>query len=147
MSQESVGQDLRRGIRTSVRNNVSAYGFSIMITATFGVISSELGSPSVGEVFLFCGGGISGVTIVEAIASRGFTMQLRGEPSDVVALGSSFSYLSVGVSVGAAALVALLLSGWLGWTIGALSATGVYVPISGIEMALAHRAREESDRT
>lgn len=131
------------GVRTSVRNNVAAYGFSVMITASFGVLSASLGSPLVGDVFLFAAGAVAGVTIVEGAASRGFTVRMRGEPSDVIALGSSFSFASVGLAVGAAALSGELISSWAAWLVGPLVASGIYVVASGIEMALAHAAQAQ----
>lgn len=148
MGKRDIVEMAERGVRTSVRNNVAAYGFSVMITAAFGVITATLGSPRVGEVFLYAAGAVGGVTVVEGAVSRGFRMRMRGEPSEVVALGASFSFISVGLAVGAAALVATILSGWLAWLLGPALASIVYVLGSGIEMALAHAAqkrREEED--
>ena len=150
-SQEGLGARIERGVRTSVRNNVSAYGFSVMITAAFAVLSASLGSPPVGDVFLYAAGAVAGVTLVEGIASRGFRVRLRGEPSDVIALGSSFSFASVGLSVGAAALAAAIVPTWAAWLIGPFAASAIYVLASGIEMALAHEAQRrreaEEDRS
>ncbi len=153
MAQNDLKAGIERGVRTSVRNNVAAYGFSVMITAAFGVLSAALGSPGTGDVFLYAAGAVAGVTIVEGIASRGFKVRLRGEPSEVVALGSSFSFASVGLAVGAAALSGETLVAWVAWLVGPLLASATYVVASGVEMALAHAAqerreaeREESDR-
>lgn len=132
-------------MRTSVRNNASAYGFSVMITAAFGVLSAALGSPRVGDVFLYAGGAVLGVVAVEGIVSRGFRLRLRGEQSDVVALGAAFGFVSVGLSVGAAALTGTVLSGWLGWLLGPLFASALYVIASGVEMSLARVAQERRE--
>lgn len=143
--EESLKETIERGVRTAVRNNVSAYGYSVMITAAFGVLSASLGSPSVGKVFLYAGGAVTGVTAIEAVASRGFRVRMRGEPSDVVALGSSFSFASVGLSVGAAALAAALVPTWAGWLLGSFVASAFYVVASGAEMALAHAAQKRRE--
>lgn len=143
--EDRLARVLERGVRTSVRNNASAYGFSVMITAAFGVLTAALGSPRVGDVFLYAGGAVLGVTIVEGLASRGFRIRLRGEQSDVVALGSAFGFASVGLAVGAAALAAELLGGWLGWLIGPLLASSLYVVASGIEMSLARVAQKRRE--
>ncbi|HET6570831.1 MAG TPA: hypothetical protein VFG58_05020 [Solirubrobacterales bacterium] len=141
-NEESGRSVVEHGVRTSVRNNVAAYGFSVMITAAFGVLSATLGSPKVGEVFIYAGGAVAGVTLIEGAASRGFRVRLRGEPSDVIALGSSFSFASVGLAVGAAALSGAILGSWVGWLVGPLLASSTYVVASGIEMALAHEAQK-----
>lgn len=136
---------VEHGVRTAVRNNVSAYGFSVMITASFGVLAAIAGPPSAGEAYLFVAGAVSGVTIVEGIASRGFRVRIRGEPSEVVALGAAFGFISAGLGVGAAALSGELVAGWPVWLLGPLVASSVYVLGSGFEMALAHIAQERRD--
>lgn len=137
---------MEHGVRTALRNNVSAYGFSVMITASFGVLTASLGSPTVGDVFLFAGGGVTGVTVIEGVSSRGFREKMRGDPSDVVALGAAIGYFSVGVAIGAAALVALVLTGGIGWAVGAMAASAIYVLISGAEMALARILQEDREQ-
>ena len=146
MEARRLRSGLQHGIRTALRNNVSAYGFSVMITASFGVLTASLGSPSVGDVFLFAAGGVTGVTVIEGISSRGFREKMRGDPSDIVALGSAIGSFSVGVAIGAAALVALALTGGVGWAVGAMAASAIYVLISGAEMALARILQEDRER-
>lgn len=143
--EDSLRAVVERGVRTSVRNNNAAYGFSVMITAAFGVLNASLDAVSVGDVFLYAGGAVAGVTVIEGVASRGFRVRLRGEPSDVVALGSSFSFVSVGLAVGAAALAASILATWAAWLIGSFAASAIYVVASGVEMALAHVAQKRRD--
>ena len=46
------------GLRHSARENVSAYGYSVTITASFGLFAIIMGSPSVLEDFVFAGGAI-----------------------------------------------------------------------------------------
>jgi hypothetical protein len=111
MEARRVGAGMEHGVRTALRNNVSAYGFSVMITATFGVLTAALGSPDVGEVFVFAAGGVTGVTVVEGVSSRNFRQRMRGDPSDVVVLGAAIGYFSVGLAIG----VATLVTGALGW--------------------------------
>ena len=133
------------GVRASLRNNLSAYGFSVMITATFGVLGASLGSPDVGQVFLFAGGAVTGVTLVDGITSHEFREKMRGEPSDVVALGAALGYVSIGVAIGLAALIAKILQGGIAWGLGALGASVIFVLISGIEMTLARIAQEDRE--
>lgn len=142
MEKGELKSNLAHGIRTSVRNNLTAYGFTVMVTSSFGVLAATVGAPTVGHVFLFAGGAVTGVTAVEAIASRGFKMRMRGEPSEVVVLGSAFGFVSAGLGIGAATLCGELLGGWLAWYTGPLAASTVYVLASGVEMALAHTAQE-----
>ena len=45
-----------RGLRSAVHNNASAYGYSVTITATFGILSVVAAATSVLEIFAFAGG-------------------------------------------------------------------------------------------
>ncbi len=132
-----------RGVRTSIRNNAPAYGYSVMITSTFGVVTVEVGSPAVTEVFLFLLGAVAAVLIVEAAVSRGFRERLRGEPAEVVALGSAVGIASVGGAVGLAALAASVIGGRAAWPVGSALATAFFLLVAGLELALAERAAPE----
>ncbi len=145
MNLRRVASGLDHGIRTSLRNNVSAYGFSVMITASFGAISAIEGPPTVGRVFLFVAGAVTSVTLIDGISSKGFRVRWRGDPSDVIALGAALGYLSVGGGVGGAALAAEILGGWVGWVVAPAVASGVYVLLSGVEMALARALQQERE--
>jgi hypothetical protein len=138
-SDTSVGARYGRGVRTSLRNNAAPYGYSVMITSSFGILSVELGMPTSGQVFLFLFGAVTAFTVVDAAVSRGFRERLRGEPPEVVALGSAFGYASAGLSVGAAALAGTILGTGAAWPLGSFAATTVFLLTAGVEMGLAER--------
>jgi hypothetical protein len=125
-----------RGLQASVRNNYTAYGYSVMITASFGALATQE-RPRLGFIFLFLTGAIAAFVMTELVVSKGFERTPRGEPMTVEALGAAFSFGSVGIAVGAAALTTVVLNGWLAWLLGAFFASGVYVVMSGLEIALA----------
>jgi hypothetical protein len=126
-----------RGLQASVRNNYTAYGYSVMITASYGVLTSQESTPKLGYIFLFLAGAIAAFVGIELAISKGFQRAPRGEPSKVVAIGAAFSLGSVGAGVGAAALSAVVLSGLATWPVGGLAASGTYVLMSGVEIAVA----------
>jgi hypothetical protein len=130
-----------RGVRASLGNNASAYAYSVMITASFGVLTSVLGPSGVGDVFVFGLGAATGFTLTEAVASRGFRVRMRGEPSDVVVLGGAMSYPSILFAVGAAAVAAFLLGPAWGWLGGSFVGTCLFLLLGGIEVLLGERMR------
>jgi hypothetical protein len=77
------------------------------------------------------------VAVIEAIASRGFRHGLEEEPSHVRALGSSISFLSIGLALGAVLLVASVFGGLLAWSLGAFLATLVFLLVFALELGLA----------
>lgn len=133
-----------RGLQASVRNNYTAYGYSVMITASFGVLSTEEPTRT-GFIFLFVAGAIAAFVAIELVIFKGFERTPRGEPPKVEALGAAFSFGSVGTAVGAAALTTVILDGWAAWLLGAFLASGTYAVMSGLEIAVAERLREKVD--
>ena len=136
------------GLHHSARENVSAYGYSVTITASYGLLSVIVGSPSVLEVFAFAGGAVVAVALVEAVASGGFRHRLEEEPSRVRALGGSISFFSVGLALLAALLIGHFVSGFLAWPLGSFLATLVFLLVFALEVGLAELLagrREEAE--
>ena len=90
------------GLHASVANNASAYGYSVSITASFGLLTTALGTPTAPEIFAFAGGAMAAFALVEEVVSRGFKRGLEDEPSSVKELGNSISVLSVGAATACA---------------------------------------------
>jgi len=81
--------------------------------------------------------------LVEAVASGGFRHRLGDEPSDVRALGVSFSFPSVGLALAAALVAGSLTGGLLVWPLGSFLATVAYLFVFALEMGLAEKLQPE----
>ena len=130
-----------RGLHASARGNAAAYGYSVTITASFGILTVAAGSPHVGEIFAFAAGAVAAFALVEALASGGFRHGLSDEPSDVKALGGSISVLSVGLALGAALAAGSFVGGFAAWPLGSFLATLAYLLLFALEIGLAELAR------
>ena len=139
----SIQRRYRRGLHASVRSNASAYGFSVAITASFGLLTSALGTPTAPEIFAFVGGAVAAFALVEFIASVGYRQDLEDEPPNIKDVGSSVSVLSVGLATIGAYAVGRLLGGFAAWPVGSFLATVVYLFLFGVELSLAHRIQRE----
>jgi hypothetical protein len=127
------------GLHGSVRENETAYGFSIMITATFGVLSALDASPSPSEVFLFAFAAVAGFTTVSALAH--FTRAgSEAEGTQVLLVASFLNFASVLAGVGAAALVSWAGHGWAVWTAGPFAGSVAYMVVNALEYAIAAEA-------
>ena len=78
---ESAAHGYLHGLRASVRNNASAYGFSVTITASFGLLTSALGTPTAPEIFAFAGGAVAAFALVELVVSRASHAGWRTSPA------------------------------------------------------------------
>ena len=95
------------------------------ITATFGILSVVASPTTVPDIFAFAGGAVAAYALVDGVASGGFRRGPRDEePIEVTALGSSVSFVSVGMALAVALVEAQLVGGgWSAWPLGAFLAT------------------------
>lgn len=132
-----------RGIRTSIRYNAGAYGYSVLITATFGALTALDGSPQIPHLFLFVSGAAIAFAVIEAVGSDFFRERVRGDPPQVVVLGSAFALLSLSAGLGAGCLVGWAIDPWPSWILGPFAATVAYLLVLGLELTLAERAERK----
>jgi hypothetical protein len=128
-----------RGVDTATRNNVTAYGYSVSITAAFAILQTSRSDTGVFEIFVFAAGAVVAFALIAGLASGFFREELEDQPSNVKALAGALSIFSVGLALGVAYVVGLLLEGWAAWSVSAFSTTIVYIVGVGLELAVAHR--------
>ena len=138
-----IGLHYVHGLHTSARGNAPAYGYSVTITASFGILSALKGSPGVAEIFLFAAGAIAGFALVEAIVTGGFRHGLEDEPTEVKALGGSISVLSVGGALAGTLGIGTLL-GTAAWPLGSFTATVLYLCFYALEISIAEWLRRQA---
>jgi hypothetical protein len=130
------------GLKTSVLNNTVAYGYSIAITASYGILNVMEETPNLWDIIGFACGAVLAFTMVEVLVYLGFRHELAEEPIEVVVLGSAFSFISIGLALGATLCVGWLLNGPGSWLMGAFLATIVYIGFLALEMSVADRLRD-----
>jgi hypothetical protein len=130
-----------RGLGESTRHNALAYGYSLALTGTFGLLTILDRKPHVLDVFLFGIGASITFAIANAGVTHGFRVRVEREPPIVLAFGSSFGVFSVSGSLGVAALVAWGLQGWGAWLVAPFACSGCYLLLSALEFVLARAVR------
>ena len=132
----------RRGLTTSAINNASAFGFSVMITSAFGMLSHFKGTPTTSEVFLFALAAVAGVSIIDAVASGGFRRRPHIHPSEVVMLGTAANLISVAIALAFVYGTGRLLPEPYAWAIAPMLAATIYVLVEGAELAIAENVQQ-----
>lgn len=128
------------GVRSTLRHNATAYGFSVSITAAFGVVTSSHQQSSFPlQAVLFAGGAVAAFLLVEAVASRLFQRGSGGEAESVVMISGAVDALSVLAAVGTASALSLL-RGIVAWPLVAFGATVAYLLVGGLDVLIARRA-------
>ncbi len=161
---EGVGDDpgtekvehgrLGTAISTSTRGNATAFGFSITITASFGMLQTLVGSPTVAQVLLFAVAAALTIGALEATVTRGFRLRAGTAPTEVSMFGTALNFVSAAAGAAAAAGVGSLVHGTWAWPLGACVATAVFLFAESAEILLAEfvqktrgdpEAKEEED--
>lgn len=147
MTSDDADRQLAQGHRTVLRNNASAFPYSVFITACFGTVQLVVGGRGMAGIFLFVLGATSAFAVIEGIASHGFQDRFRPDASEVVILGSALSMLSVTAAIGAAWGVSWLLAGTWAWFVAPFLGSATYLVVASAEMAIAHRREEHHEST
>jgi hypothetical protein len=138
----------REGIRTAARENATAYGYSIMITSSFGLVAALDPRPPVWAYFLFAAGAGTGFPLVLLAATKGFReLSFDAERSSVLVFAALINVASILAGVGGAGLVAWPIDGWAAWTVAPVVATSCYLLVNGLEYAVAEEEEERSGRS
>jgi hypothetical protein len=137
----ATGGRMRRAIGTSVHGNAPAFGFSIMITCSFGVVSTLRVPATLPDIFLFGTGAALSLALLEGLISRGFRDRLDEAPEEVALLGTAMNFLSVAAGVGVATATAYVVVGMASWPLAGFLAATVYVLTESAEILLAQRVQ------
>ncbi len=132
------------GLRTAVRQNSTAYGFSIMVTASFGVLAAFDPHLRVWECFLFAVGAAAGFPLVLVAATKGFRERtFDADRPEVLVVAALLNVSSVLAGVGTAALVAWPGSGgWYAWLFAPVAGSVVYLLVNGFEYTVAEQEED-----
>ena len=128
-----------RGLRSTVGRESTTFGFSILVTAVFGLMQVMSGSPTMVEVFFYAGGAVLSFTLLEGILSSGFRRPMPQHRTSTLALGTSMNMISVLLGMGAAVGVGNLMDHATAWTIAPLCASIVYLLAESLETAIAEK--------
>src|SRR5699024_7911343 len=128
------------GVRTSVRNNATAYGFSVTLTSSFGLISTTHTTNDLGlHVLMFAAGAAAAFVLVELLASRLFRQVSGNERERVVVIGGAIDVVSILAAV-ATAIALVRIPGTAAWPLTGAGVTIVFLLVGGLDVFIARRA-------
>ena len=81
-----------RGVDTATRNNVTAMGYSITITAAFSLLQTSRSDAGMLAVFVFAAGAVFAFSIIACLASGFFREELEDQTSNVTSLAGRYPF-------------------------------------------------------
>lgn len=136
---EPEDRPVLRGFRSTVGRESTTFGFSILITVTFGLLQTLEGSPDVPRIFLFAVGAVMSFTVLEGALSKGFRTAMPQHHTQVQSIGAGMNVLSVLAGLGVAWLVGSLTSHVAVWGAAPFLAAVAYLVAESLETVLAER--------
>lgn len=132
------------GVRMALRNNATAYGFSISITAAYGMMSAtHPSSAGLLSTAMFAGAAVLAFLLVGLLATRLFRHTTPVETDQTAILSGIFDAASIVVTV-AVAMLCSQIPGTIGWPVTAFATVLTYLLVGGVDVLFAHRAARES---
>jgi len=122
----------RKNLREVVGSAAAPYGYTLAIWAAGAALVSLHGLPTTLAALTFVGGAVLGFAFAGALAYGGIPGQVdqeRGHPL----LWGSLHFVSVGLAIGAVALIGYLLEGYIAWPVGGFLVTSIYLLVVGAE--------------
>ena len=134
-----------QGLQSSISKNSSAFGYSLVATADFAVLSQSLSPPTHTDIFLFLIGAVAAFAVVELGAGKLMRRDAPGEPDRVVVLAGAVCIVSVTAAVAVAWGLGTLLPSAFVWPVAAFVSSAAYLLLVALEVALAAMLDDESE--
>lgn len=132
-----------KALRTALGNNSTAYGYSVSITAAYGLVSGVRGSATALETVGFALGAAGAfVAIALALAAR-FRKRTLDESETMASIAGVMDLASVVAAVGVA-VAASRIPGVLAWVLCSFLMTLTYLVVGALDVLV---ARQVSRRT
>ncbi|MBA2323453.1 MAG: hypothetical protein H0V92_05340, partial [Pseudonocardiales bacterium] len=132
-------------LSTSVTGNAQAFGFSITVTVTFGVVDAAEGHPTRLDLLGFAMAAVAAFSLLNLVV-----YQLIDRDRDsatrqrALLIATATDFLAIAAAVGIAFGATALVHGWAAWLLTPFLAGLVYVLVQSVELAV---GRGEVDDT
>lgn len=133
---ERAAELFGRGVRTALRNNATAYGFSISITAAYGLVSGTRASAPAPETIAFALGAAFAFLVIGATFLTRFPEGSLPEGGQVATISGGIDLLSIVAAV-ATAYGLSRVPGFAAWPLTGAGTVVSYLLASGLDILLA----------
>ena len=137
----------RKRLRVTVGSSAAPYGYTLATWTTGAVLTHARGIPDTAAALLFMTGAVLGFAFVGTLAFGGVTKHFDSDHGETPLIWSSFHLFSVGLAIGASALVARYVDGAFAWPLGGFLSTATYLLGAGAEVTAAYEWEHRREET
>ena len=132
-----------RGVRTALRQNASAYGFSISVTVAYGLLSGPRSSITAGETIAFGAGAAVAFVVVGAVFVAVTTRGSLPESRQALTFSGGVDLLSVAAAI-AVGFGLSQTAGFWAWPLTGAGTVTCYLLVSGLDVLIARAAARKT---
>lgn len=134
-----------QGLKIAASGNAQAFGYSILITVSYGIASTSRPPPVMGELFAFAMSAVAAFSLLNVVVAWFAGREsgaLRSKRALLVATATDF--FAVGAGLAAAFGISLTCSGFAAWVLIPFVAGLTYMLVQAIELGLARMDEDPS---
>lgn len=125
-----------RGVRTALRNNATAYGFSIAITSAYGLVNTASEGTTAADTISFAVGAALAFILIGALFIAHFQQGRLSEGGQEATISGGIDFLSIVVTI-VTAYGLSKVPGYAAWPLTGFGAASAYLLTSGVDVLLA----------
>ena len=142
----SVLQLFLHGLSVSVRGNAQAFGFSILITVSYGIVSTSTDKPSSLELIGFALSAVAAFTVLNILVAYLKTIQPDDvEKTSVMLVATATDFLSVSAGLGVVFAATALFHDWVPWVVSPFLMGLTYGGVQALQIAVTRHGADEDD--
>lgn len=137
---------MAEGLHASARGNAQAFGYSITVTVTFGVVAFAEPEHRPVQLLVFALAAVLAFSLLNVVVALGLRRMERTRPGErALLIGTATDILAVGAAVGVAMGLSAVVRGTALWALAPFVAGVVYVLVQAIELAVGREEIDEDD--
>lgn len=134
------------GLSVSVCGNAQAFGFSILVTVSYGIVSAASAKPSPLELIGFALSGVAAFSLMNLAVTYLKTIKAENiEDTEVVLVATASDFLAVGAGLGAAFASVAMVDGLARWMLAPFLAGLSYGVVQALEIAVTRHDTGKDD--
>lgn len=129
------------GLKAATSGNAQAFGFSILISVSYGIVSAAESDPSIADQVGFALSAVAAFSLLNVLVAwlaRREPVAIRSRAVLLVATATDF--LAVGAGLGVVIGGTVIFTGLADWIVSPFVGAAVYLLVQAIELALGHEA-------
>lgn len=136
-SKTSWTQLYLHGLGASVWGNAQAFGFSVLITVSYGIVSSARGSPGPWQSAGFALSAVVAFSVLNMLVAWLKNVEIDEREGKLVLLvATATDFMAVGAGVGVALAATAWIPGWLPWIVVPFLVGVTYCIVQALEIAV-----------